>query len=108
MKQFKPSDADLLKLQAAATNLQEANKQANTAKATIEANKKVITDWLKENRDLDLDRLEIGETVYIEKVVFIEIGKMNKFDEQAFQIEHGKLHLAFKKDFPVKKFKVAA
>lgn len=101
----RPQIHELVKLKAAAILLNAANKSIAAAEKTRESSKAEIAQWLKENRQLELDTLPIGEFVNIEGVCLIERGKMNKFDEKAFIFAHAELHSQFKKDVAVTRFK---
>lgn len=105
MKTFKPADSELKSLRLAAALLKAANTALGEAKKQSEAAKKTLTDWLKDNRKLDIESLSIGEFVSVEDVVLIEIGKQNKFDEKAFMSAEPAIHARFKKDFPIHRFK---
>lgn len=105
MDLVKPQGRDLEKLQAAAKLLKEANKFFAIAKKNSESAKAAISEWLKANRQLDIETLKIGEMVMVESVCLIEIGSQNKFDEKAFLLAEPELHQKFKKDFSFTKFK---
>lgn len=105
MRTFKPAEADLPELQKSAARLKTANRLFGVAKRESEAAKKHLSDWLREKRDLDIAVLPIGEFVSLEGVALIEIGKQNRFDEDAFVLAQPETYEQFKKDFPVRKFK---
>jgi hypothetical protein len=106
MLTVRPALPDIIKLKAAAILLKAAYKTISQAGKTIDAAKADIAQWLKANRDIDLETLPIGEMVNVEGVCLIERAKQNKFDEGAFFLKHADLHTQFKKDFPITKFKV--
>jgi hypothetical protein len=102
MKTFKTTDETLRR---AADNIKLGNTQLAAAKKLVDTGKAAIADWLQRERDVNLDTLPIGELIAIDGICLIEIGKMNKFDEPAFQLAHPGQHAEFKRDFSVKKFK---
>lgn len=105
LKTFKPSPESLAALQRAALSIKSANGMFSAAKKMAEAGKAALADWLKAERDTDIETLPIGDLVSIDGVCLIEISKMNKFDEAAFSLADPEKHAEFKKDLPVKKFK---
>ena len=106
MKTFKPTDpVSTPRLYTAAANIKAANAMISAAKKLGESGKQAIADWLRTERDTDIEVLPIGELVNIEGICLIEIGSMNKFDEASFQLADPEQHAKFKRDIPVKKFK---
>jgi hypothetical protein len=106
MKTFKVTDPTVAAtLQRAAKTIKQANGMFAAAKKMAEAGKAALADWLKTERETDLETLAIGELISIEGVALIEIGKMNKFDEAKFQLAQPETHAQFKRDVAVKKFK---
>ena len=105
MRKFIPAESELQSLKEKADCLKKFNAVQAETKKTIEATKAFFAKWLKDNRGLDLETLPIGEIVVIEGVVMIEMGKMDKFDEKAFLLEHADLHATFKRPLPVTKYK---
>ena len=106
MKVFKPTTPEsIAALQRAALAIKAANGMFSAAKKMSEAGKTALADWLKTERDTDLETLPIGDLISIDGICLIEIGKMNKFDEARFQLAQPELHAEFKRDLPVKKFK---
>jgi hypothetical protein len=105
VQRFIPSESELKHLQEAATRLKKANWLFGIAKQESDAAKKALAGWLKENRKCDIETLAIGEFVSIEGVALIEIGKQNRFDEDAFVLAEPATHARFKKDFAVRKYK---
>jgi transcriptional regulator NrdR family protein len=100
MKTFKASEAEVKRLRIVMAQLALANKQAGEAKKSVEAAKADIEKWLKEERELEVASLTIGEMVLIDEVVLIEIGKTARFDEKAFLLREPALHAEFKRDVP--------
>jgi hypothetical protein len=106
MKTFKVTDPTAAEsLRRAALAIKSGNGMFAAAKKMVEAGKAALADWLKTERETDIETLAIGELISIEGVALIEIGKMNKFDEGAFQLAQPETHAQFKRDVPVKKFK---
>lgn len=105
MKTFKANEMDAAMLKDAASKLKAANAAIAAANKQVEASKQAIAQWLKDNRDTDIDALTIGEFVQIDGIVMIERAKQNKFDEKAFLLEQPAQHAAYKRDFPMNKFK---
>jgi len=105
MHTFKPTGAELERLQSAAKKLKAGNAKFGEAKKDTEAAKAAISDWLKTERNLDLTTLPIGEMVQIDGVALVEITSMNKFDEKSFLLSDPTTHAKFKKDFTVTKYK---
>lgn len=105
MTTVKPQGADLEKLQKAAKLLKKSNALFAIAKKDSDAAKSEISDWLKAERQIEIETLPIGEFVHVENVCMIERGKQNKFDEKGFLIAEPKLHADWKKDLPITKYK---
>jgi hypothetical protein len=105
MQTFKPAEADLTKLKGSARSLKEANEVMAEAKKRADAAKEFMADWLKRERGVELETLEVGEILSIDGVALIEIGKQTRFDEGAFSLAEPVLHARFRKEFSVKKFK---
>ena len=108
LRTFKPSETELPKLQEAAKLLKKSKAEISASERTKEAAEKALYDWLNKERGLDVATLEIGDFVNIDGVLILEIGSMNKFDQQRFQIEHPDLFNKFKRDVPVKRPKPIA
>ena len=108
MQTFKASGSEFDLLRDAAITLKEANSKMADGEKAATAAKKRLADWLQEKRGLNLETLKIGEMVQIEGVALIEIGKQNKFDVSAFMLSEPELHLKFKKDMPIRKYKSLA
>ena len=104
MQTFKPAGGELEILQIAARTLKESNLQVAAAEKAVDAAKAQLIKWLKEERKLDLDALEIGEVINIEGVALIKIGSMNKFDARGFQLAEAELYKKWVKSIPVKRF----
>ena len=102
MKSFKIEDDQL---KQACHSLKEANAQLSSATKTASGAKKIIQQRLYELREINLEVLPIGEIVSVEKLLLIEIGKQNRFDESQFEIDDPETYAKYKKDFPCKKFK---
>lgn len=105
LKTCKPSESELTELQAHAKSLAKANAEKAAADKIVDASKDAISKWLLHQRQINIETLEIGEMVLIEKVVLIEIGKQIKFDEKGFLSSEPILHAKWMKPRPVKKFK---
>lgn len=105
MTTVKPQGAELDKLKGAARMLKAANAMFAVAKKDSEAAKEEISKWLKSERQIDLETLQIGEFVNVEGVCIIEKAKQNKFDEKGFLVAEPKLHEQWKKDLPITKYK---
>lgn len=95
-------------LRRAAVRLKKANSINSASEKVAKASKEFLAGWLQKNRNLDLEKLQIGELVHIEGIVLIEIGKQNKFDTEAFSSVQPQTFEKFKRDFPTKKFKPLA
>jgi hypothetical protein len=104
METFKAVGVELEGLKAAAAKLKAANATMAEAKKSADAAKQHISDWLGTFRKVDIDALKIGERVLISEVVMVSIGKQNKFDAKAFEMEEPKLFAQFKRDFATKQF----
>lgn len=102
MKTVKIDDAEL---KQAIVNLRVANSVLATAKKNADNAKETITNKLRTLRDINLETLAIGDLVCVDKLLIVEIGKQNRFDEANFQLQHPTLHAQYKKDFATKKFK---
>jgi len=105
MLTVRPGLPDLVKLKASAILLKAANKSIAQAEKTREAAKADISQWLKENREINLEALEIGEIVNVEGICLIERASMDKFDEKSFLLAHADLHAQFKRPLVFSKFK---
>lgn len=106
MKTFKvTNENELAGMIDAAKRLKAANAAIAAANKEVETCKAHIAGWLKDNRGLTLDTLDIGEIVQIDGVVMIERAKQNKFDEKAFAMAQPEVYAANKRDFPMNKFK---
>jgi hypothetical protein len=105
MQTYRPSDRELSTLRIAAAKLKEAYRTAAEQEKIIEANKAHLAEWLKDNRGVNLDALEIGELIQIENVVQIEIGSQARLDAKALLAQAPTIYEAFSKPIPVKKFK---
>jgi hypothetical protein len=98
-------DKALAKLQAAAVAIRDGNQRISEGTKAVEIGKEAIANWLRDNRECDLSKLEIGSLVTVENVALIEVAKQDRFDAKAFAIEHVALFAAFVKRFPMVKFK---
>jgi hypothetical protein len=79
---FKP-DADSLEiLKGFARTLRDARTAKSKAEKAEEASKDALAKWLKENRDYEVSAMRLGDVVFIEDVVMIEVNPRRKFDEQ--------------------------
>lgn len=105
IRTVKPNEIDKGTLKAMSAKLAMANTMLGQGKKMADQAKESIARWLKENREIDLNVLEIGEMVQIEDILLLEIGKQSRFDEIGFAQSHPDLHEDFRKDFPIKKFK---
>ena len=92
-------------LKQACQNLKEANEALGRANKTAKGAKAIIEKKLYELRELNLETVPIGEIVTVEKLLLIEIGKQNRFDDEQFELDHPELYQSYKKDFRCKKFK---
>jgi hypothetical protein len=101
----KPQGTDLDRLRRAAAMLRKANALFGIAKKDSESAKAEISAWLKAERQIDIEALEIGQMVNVENVCIIERGKQNKFDEKSFLFEQPELHAKYKRDLPITKYK---
>jgi len=89
----------------AAKLLKQSNSLVASATKQVEAAKEAIAAILKENREIDISTLKIGEMVQIKDVLLLEIGSQNKFAEKVFMLAEPEKYQAFKRDFAIKKFK---
>lgn len=105
MQTFKPNPADKETLQMAGRLLKGGNQKIAEGNKEVEAAKAIVTNWLGGERNCQLETLAIGEMIEIESCFLVEISKQNKFDEKRFLALNPIEHAAYKKDFPVKKFK---
>ncbi|HEV2210839.1 MAG TPA: hypothetical protein VG167_18860 [Verrucomicrobiae bacterium] len=105
VKTFIPAAEELESLQKAAISLDRANDAMAEAKRASEAAKETIAKWLRDKREVDIDKLPIGELVHIDDVVMIEIARMRKFDSTLFHSEKPELYQQYQRDLAVKKFK---
>jgi hypothetical protein len=101
----KPADCDLQTLQQTADRLRQANQQLSRAGKLRDAAKKSLSDWLRNNRQIDIEALPVGEIVVIEGIALIEIDSQNRFDEDAFLLSDPEKHAAFRKELPIRKIK---
>lgn len=92
-------------LQTVMSDLKEANAAAAAANKKAEACKEYVTRWLKENRNISLENLKIGDIVHVEGICMIEISKQNKFDQNEFMLAQPGLFEEYKRDFAVRKWK---
>jgi hypothetical protein len=106
MKTVKPNDEEIGALKKAASMLKVANELTASAKKSAEAAKAELAKWLKENREIDIESLPIGEIVNIDGICLVEKAKQNRFDADGFMLAQPALHAQFKKDFPMTKYRV--
>lgn len=102
MKVLKIDDSDLLQ---ACRNLKEANAALAQANKSAKSAKGLIKLKLIELREIDIETLDIGELLSVEKLLLIEIGKQSRFNEAQFELDQAELYQSYKKDFPVVKYK---
>jgi hypothetical protein len=102
MKVLKIDDSDLTQ---ACRDLRTANEAAADAAKCQQAAKDMIRRRLWELRELQLETLPIGEKVYVDKLLLIEIAKQTRFDQQQFRLDRPDEFDAYMKDFPIVKFK---
>ena len=102
MQTFKTSDT---MLRQAAQMIKDGNAKLTEGKKQSDAGKAMIEQWLKDNRQCDVASLAIGELVNIETVCLIEIGKQNRLDQKAMQLELPEVFAKYQKQFPTIKFK---
>ncbi len=100
--------SQLESLKTVAIDLKEANAAVAAANNKAEACKDYISRWLSINRKINVADLPVGEIVIIEGVCMIEIASQNKFDAKEFLLAHPALHEEFKREFPMRKYKVLA
>jgi hypothetical protein len=105
MKTVRPNEAEIQELLTAAVNLKSANQRLAAANKDVDNAKSILRRWLNTSREIDVDTLQIGEIVNIEGVCLIERGKQNKFDEARFAVDSPAVYGAFRRDFPMTKFK---
>lgn len=89
----------------AAKLLKESNSLLANATKQVEAAKSAIASILKDNREIDIETLNIGEMVLIDGVMLIECSKQNKFDSKSFMLAEPAKFAEFKRDFPTRKYK---
>src|SRR5437660_1352920 len=99
------SKAERSLLKTSATRLKTANEVLAAAGREVEASKKYISDWLRENRSVDVDQMTVGDAVAIDGVIQIEIDSQNKLDQAGLLAAEPEMHAKFKRPFPVKRFK---
>jgi len=102
MKVLKIDDDDLAQ---ACRKLKENNAIMSSATKAVKDAKTIIRQKLIELRDVDVNALEMGEIVSIDKLLLIEIGKQSRFNEAQFGLDQAELYEQYKKDFPVVKYK---
>lgn len=106
MQTFKvPSKAERSLLKASATRLKAANQVLAAAGREVDASKKYLSDWLRENRGVDVDQMTVGDAVAIDGVIQIDIDAQNKLDQAGLLAAEPELHAKYKRPFPVKRFK---
>lgn len=105
MRNFRPSEDEIGILKSSASQLRKANALFGVAKRESEAAKKVITDWLRDKRQLDLAQEQIGEVICIEDVMLIEVTKQNRLDKDTLMIKEPETYGRFLRDFPMLKFR---
>jgi hypothetical protein len=108
VKTCKPAESELPVLQHLSKSMAEANAAKAKADKIVESSKEGLAKWLLEQRDINIETLQIGDMVMIENVVLIEIGKQERFDEKGFLVSEPALHAQWVKPRPVKKFKSIA
>ena len=102
MQTFKTNDAALVN---AAQQIKQGNAILALAKKQVESGKAAIETWLKENRQVELSALAIGEIVNIDSVCLVEVGKQSRLDQSALQLECPETFAKYRKEFPCLKFK---
>lgn len=102
MLTFKTTD-NMLK--QAAQMIKDGNAKLSEGKKQSDAGKAMIEQWLKDNRQCDISSLPIGELVNIETVCLIEVGKQNRLDQKAMQLEAPELFAKYQREFATVKFK---
>lgn len=102
---IKPQGVDLEKLQKAAKLLRKANVLFGLAKKDSESAKAEIANWLKAERKIELETLEVGTLVSIDKVCLIERAGQKRLDEKKLLFEEPMIHARFKFELPITKFK---
>ncbi len=102
MKTIKSNDAALVN---AAQQIKQGNAILALAKKQVDAGKTAIETWLKDNRQVDLATLPIGEMVNIDGICLVEVGKQSRLDQSALQLEQSEIFAQYRKDFPCLKFK---
>jgi hypothetical protein len=100
---------DSVRIQAAALKIATGNLQKSSGEKLTSAGKDFLARWLEENRLIVVDDLPIGESVLIKcqgvDVLRVDIGKQNKVDVKALEIEESDVAERFKRDFPMRLFK---
>jgi len=102
MKLLKIDDDDLTQ---ACRDLQAANDAAAEADKKQKAAKEIIKRRLWELRELNLSLLPVGEKVYVDKILLIEIAKQNRFDSSQFKLDSPAQYDRYCKEFSVVKMK---
>lgn len=102
MQTFKTNDVALVN---AAQQIKQGNAILVLVKKQVDASKTAIEAWLKENRQVDIAALPIGEMVNIDGVCLIEVGKQSRLDQAALQLEQPEVFAKYRKEFPCLKFK---
>ncbi|HEY1235910.1 MAG TPA: hypothetical protein VGH22_21200 [Candidatus Binatia bacterium] len=102
MKLLKIDDSDLTQ---ACQDLRAANDAATEADKKQKAAKDMIRRRLYELRELNLEILPIGEKVYVDKLLLIEVAKQNRFDTSQYKLDCPEQYQSYCKEFAVVKMK---
>lgn len=105
MKTYKPSPQELPGLKDAAGLLKRSNALAAAAAKAVEAAKRQLAKWLKEQRGVELESLVVGDVVQIDNVCLIEVTGQKRFDQASFRLAQPEMFEEWEKETAVKKFK---
>ncbi len=97
-------------LATACQMLREGNTMLALGKKKAEAGKEAILHWLESERDVNTEKLEIGDIIVIEGVkgdmIKIEIRGKQRLDQNSLQLHNPDIFLLHYKLFPEKNFGV--
>lgn len=105
MKTFIPNDSELATLKSAAEMITRGNRMLADGKKLSDAGKLGLADWLRTQRQFDIDAAPIGTVANVHGVAIVEVASMQKFAEKEFALAYPAMHASFIKPLAVRKFK---
>lgn len=105
MKIFRTDETKFVDI---ARQLEDGKSRKSAGEKLVEASKDFIAGWLLKERNIDIEKLPIGETIVIQlegkDVIRVDVKGKNRFDLARFRNEQPIMEANFTKKFPERHF----